>query len=873
MPPRSSDYYNPYQDEPQNSPDEQTAAETAPAPETSRQRQNRTRQSRDTAARATEPAAATSRTSSSRTAGGSLRRVLSDRRLRLFTGVVLMLLALFALVSAFSAFIHSGEDQAKVLYNSVGQIVDTGAQIKNAAGPAGAFLGNLLLTETLGIGSLAVIFYVGAIGASLVGLMRFRFWSLTFKCLILAITLSLIIGLITFGSSGVITWGGHHGYYVNKLLIDYTSPFGAICVSLAMLTLVTLLFLTQLIRLINAYRRKMASIRERRAQAQSRAEAKKRRVEAEMQQSPIADGDDTATTAEDVREEQAAEETTDPFELSEDPETDEFTSESSSYEPVFATTSPDNVPEQQQQPTLSPADEFIVETNAIEEAESITTDTYDPTAELSRFRFPSIDLLVDRAGNTVTIDTEEQEENKERIIKALEQFNIKISSIKATVGPTITLFEVVPAEGQRIAAIKRVEEDLALALKAHGIRIIGSTGNGTIGIEVPNNDPQIVSMRSIISSRKFQECRHELPMALGATISNDVFIADLTKMPHLLVAGATGQGKSVGLNAIITSLLYKKHPAELKFVLVDPKMVEFSLYRVLERHYLAKLPDEEDAVITDPNKVVATLNSLCVEMDQRYSLLSAAGCRGIKEYNQKFIGKHLNPEKGHRYMPYIVLIVDEFADLIMTAGKEVEAPICRLAQKARAVGIHVIIATQRPSTNVITGLIKANFPGRIAFRVSQMVDSKTILDRSGAHQLVGKGDMFFYTNGNLERVQCAFIDTPEVEAICECISEQPGYPTPYLLPDYVPDVAEGGAAFGGMPGSSYDRDPLFAEAAQFIVQSGTASTSSLQRRYAIGYNRAGKLMDQLEAAGIVGPASGSKPRAVLVDPMTLDQMI
>lgn len=384
MPPRSSDYYNPYQDEPQNSPDEQTAAETAPAPETSRQRHNRTRQSRDTAARAAEPAAATSRTSSSRTAGGSLRRVLSDRRLRLFTGVVLMLLALFALVSAFSAFIHSGEDQAKVLYNSVGQIVDSGAQIKNAAGPAGAFLGNLLLTETLGIGSLAVIFYVGAIGASLVGLMRLRFWSLTFKCLILAITLSLVIGLITFGSSGVITWGGHHGYYVNKLLIDYTSPFGAICVSLAMLTLVTLLFLTQLIRLINAYRRKMASIRERRAQAQSRAEAKKRRVEAEMQQSPIADGDDTATTAEDVREEQAAEETTDPFELSEDPETDEFTSESSSYEPVFATTSPDNVPEQQQQPTLSPADEFIVETNAIEEAESITTDTYDPTAELHR---------------------------------------------------------------------------------------------------------------------------------------------------------------------------------------------------------------------------------------------------------------------------------------------------------------------------------------------------------------------------------------------------------------------------------------------------------------------------------------------------------
>ncbi|MDE7144238.1 MAG: DNA translocase FtsK, partial [Muribaculaceae bacterium] len=430
-----------------------------------------------------------------------------------------------------------------------------------------------------------------------------------------------------------------------------------------------------------------------------------------------------------------------------------------------------------------------------------------------------------------------------------------------------------PAEGQRIAAIKRVEEDLALALKAQGIRIIAPIpGKGTIGIEVPNNDPQVVSMRSIIASRKFQESQYELPMAMGATISNEVFIADLAKMPHLLVAGATGQGKSVGLNAIITSLLYKKHPAELKFVLIDPKMVEFSLYRVLERHYLAKLPDEDDAVITDYNKVVATLNSLCVEMDRRYALLSMAGCRNVKEYNQKFIAKQLNPGKGHRFMPYIVLIVDEFADLIMTAGKEIESPICRLAQKARAIGIHAIIATQRPSTNVITGLIKANFPGRIAFRVSQMVDSKTILDRSGAHQLVGKGDMFFSTNGNLERVQCAFVDTPEVEAICQSIADQPGYANAYELPEYVPDVPEGGAASAGQPGSSFDRDPLFEEAARFIVSSGTSSTSSLQRRYSIGYNRAGKIMDQLEASGVVGPASGMKPRAILMDMMDLDQM-
>ena len=421
----------------------------------------------------------------------------------------------------------------------------------------------------------------------------------------------------------------------------------------------------------------------------------------------------------------------------------------------------------------------------------------------------------------------------------------------------------------RIAKIKRLEDDIALSLAALGIRIIAPIpGKGTIGIEVPNKEPQIVSMRSIISSKKYQETKADLPMAMGATISNEVFVADLAKMPHLLVAGATGMGKSVGLNAIIASLLYKKHPAELKFVLIDPKMVEFSLYSKLERHFLAKLPEEEDAIITDPNKVVATLNSLCVEMDNRYSLLKDANVRSIKEYINKFTNHRLNPEKGHRYLPYIVVIVDEFADLIMTAGKEVETPIARIAQKARAVGMHMIIATQRPSTNVITGIIKANFPGRVAFRVSQMVDSRTILDRTGANQLIGKGDLLFSRDGEMDRVQCAFISTDEVEAICDSIDEQIGYEEAYMLPEYIPEAAEGGGI-----GNITDRDPLFEDAARSIINSQTASTSSLQRAYKIGYNRAGRIMDQMEAAGIVGPAQGGKPRQVLVDSLQLERIL
>ena len=490
------------------------------------------------------------------------------------------------------------------------------------------------------------------------------------------------------------------------------------------------------------------------------------------------------------------------------------------------------------------------------------------------YKFPPFELMA--PGITqISVDAEEQLANKEQIRRTLMDFDIPIVSIEATVGPTVTLYEIVPDKGIRVAKIRSLADDISLSLSAEqGVRIIAPIpGKGTVGIEVANKDKQTVSMRTVLKSPAFQETKFKLPVALGSTISNEVFVADLAKMPHLLVAGATGQGKSVGLNAIITSLLYSKRPDELKFVMVDPKMVEFSLYASIEGHYLAKIPDAEDAIITDMDKVKETLNSLCIEMDNRYQLLKEAACRTIVEYNEKIKAHKLNPEEGHRFLPYIVVVVDEFSDLIMTAGKEVEQPIARLAQKARAVGMHVILATQRPSANVITGIIKANFPARIAFKVSSGVDSKTILDTTGAQQLIGRGDMLISNNGPMVRVQCAFIDTPEVEKICEHIAAQPYAQGAYLLPDPPSgkgDVDFEGGSGGGNPG---DRDPLFEEVARLVVQTNNASTSSIQRRYRIGYNRAGSIMDQLEAAGIVGPAQGGKPRSVLMDPVSLDMLL
>ena len=502
---------------------------------------------------------------------------------------------------------------------------------------------------------------------------------------------------------------------------------------------------------------------------------------------------------------------------------------------------------------------------------------YDPKRDLENYHYPTLDLLkhYDDDGKPY-IDMAEQTANKNRIVQVLRTFGVEISSIKATVGPTITLYEITPAEGVRIAKIRNLEDDIALSLAAEGIRIIAPIpGRGTIGIEVPNAKKNIVSMESVLNSKKFQESTMELPCAMGKTITNEVYMFDLAKAPHLLVAGATGQGKSVGLNAILTSLLYKKHPAELKIVLVDPKMVEFSIYRTIDHHFLAALPEEFDnPIITDTSKVIRTLQSLCVEMDSRYELLKDADVRNIKEYNAKFIARQLNPEKGHKFMPYVVVVIDEYGDLIMTAGKEIELPIARIAQKARAVGIHMIIATQRPTTNIITGTIKANFPARIAFKVSQGIDSKTILDRMGAQQLIGRGDMLYLQGNDPVRVQCAFVDTPEVIAINKFIQAQQGYIEPFELPEPIIEGGDGDLGSGADDVDLNHLDPMFDDAARLIVQSGSGSTSLIQRKFSIGYNRAGRLMDMLEKAGVVGQARGAKPREVLIqDEMSLEQLL
>lgn len=527
--------------------------------------------------------------------------------------------------------------------------------------------------------------------------------------------------------------------------------------------------------------------------------------------------------------------------------------------------------------------QFIVESNDKKEeefspellAEALMAQVgeYDPTLDLSSYQFPPMELLENYGGSKdIVINTDELKANKDRILKTLGDYGIEIEKIKATVGPTVTLYEIVPAAGVRISKIKNLEDDIALSLSALGIRIIAPIpGKGTIGIEVPNLSPEIVPMRTLLLSEKFQNTTMDLPIALGKTISNETFIADLAKMPHLLMAGATGQGKSVGLNAVLVSLLYKKHPSQIKFILVDPKKVELTLFNKIERHFLAKLPDSAEAIITDTKKVVHTLNSLCIEMDQRYDLLKEAQVRNIKEYNTKFIARKLNPNNGHKFLPYIVLVVDEFADLIMTAGKEVETPIARLAQLARAIGIHLIIATQRPSVNIITGTIKANFPARIAFRVTSKIDSRTILDSGGADQLIGRGDMLLSTGNDLIRLQCAFVDTPEVDRICDFIGSQRSYPTAFLLPEYIDENGEGGGK-GDMDPS--ERDAFFKQAAEIVVQTQQGSASLLQRRLKLGYNRAGRIVDQLESAGIIGPFEGSKAREVLIkDMLSLEQFL
>ncbi|WP_035649273.1 DNA translocase FtsK [Flavobacterium sp. ASV13] len=779
----------------------------------------------------------------------------------------LLVLFSIALLVAFISFYVNGQwqtDQSAV--NSLG---DRDEVVQNWLGKFGAFLADLIVYRGFGIASFIFVrlfFLTGlflALELSTKKLKNTWFWDL-----FAMIVVSVLFG---FFATSAPELGGTIGYELNLFLQDYIGKTG---------TLLSLLFglIVYLIFKIKVSPEKI----------QSYFDSTKKEFNSELESiKPIQQQPLQPESAYNLEEFAIEEE--------EDPELDnihlktvdsQFEINKEALKPTISNSSEIDL-----NPVLKPVqmninpatvtapvhtEEFVIEKaeeeDIIEEnlASRLVADfgLFDPTLDLSNYKFPTIDLLKEYSTGGITINQEELEENKNKIVDTLRNYKIEIAQIKATVGPSVTLYEIVPEAGIRISKIKSLEDDIALSLSALGIRIIAPIpGKGTIGIEVPNKNPTMVSMKSVIGAAKFQEAEMELPIALGKTISNETFVVDLAKMPHLLMAGATGQGKSVGLNAVLTSLLYKKHPAEVKFVLVDPKKVELTLFNKIERHYLAKLPDTEDAIITDNAKVVNTLNSLCTEMDNRYSLLKDAMVRNIKEYNDKFKARKLNPEAGHRFLPYIVLVVDEFADLIMTAGKEVEIPIARLAQLARAIGIHLIIATQRPSVNVITGLIKANFPARIAFRVTSKIDSRTILDTQGADQLIGRGDLL-YTNGNdVVRVQCAFIDTPEVEKITDFIGGQKAYATAYLLPEFIGE--ESGI---NLDIDISERDTLFREAAEIIVNAQQGSASLLQRKLKLGYNRAGRLIDQLEAAGIVGPFEGSKARSVnILDLSALDQ--
>ena len=802
-----------------------------------------------------------------------------NETLRFIVGLMLVIFSVYLLL-AFSSFFFTGAADQSILDSGNGKdlmAVDNG--VKNYAGSRGAQLSSYLINDCFGISSFFILVFLAAAGLKLMKVRHIRLWRWFICCSLLLVWFSVFFGF-AFASlyeDSFIYLGGMHGYNVSRWL---ASQVGAPGVWL-------LLLVTAICFLIYFSARTVVWLRgvfalnflKKKKDGQEKAEGE---VPEEFTTSWTAEGKKrpTPTPAPAVAEEpkpvveEKAEEEPEP---EEEPEAEpsqeisldlggpsrpaatgnrggevEMTVEAAEPEPA--------VPLESAEAPHADDPEFQVETREEEEYQGPELEPYNPRLDLENYHFPTLDLMKHYDNAEPTIDMDEQNANKDKIVSTLRSFGIEISSIKATVGPTVTLYEITPEQGVRISKIRGLEDDIALSLSALGIRIIAPIpGKGTIGIEVPNSNPKIVSGQSIIGSKKFQESTYELPIALGKTITNEVFMVDLAKMPHVLVAGATGQGKSVGLNAIITSLLYKKHPAELKFVLVDPKKVEFSIYSVIEHHFLAKLPDEAEPIITDVTKVVQTLNSICVEMDTRYDLLKAAHVRNIKEYNEKFINRRLNPEKGHKYMPYIVVVIDEFGDLIMTAGKDVELPIARIAQLARAVGIHMIIATQRPTTNIITGTIKANFPARIAFRVSAMVDSRTILDRPGANQLIGRGDMLFLQGADPVRVQCAFIDTPEVAEITKFIARQQGYPTAFYLPEYVDENASG-SDLGDVDLGR--KDPLFDDAARLIVTHQQGSTSLIQRKFSIGYNRAGRLMDQLEKAGIVGPAQGSKPRDV-----------
>lgn len=861
-----------------------------------------------------------------------VKALVNGQTLRWVLGMFLGFLAVYIGVAFLSYFSSCVVDQSEISNTAVGEAT----HITNKAGEGGARLSEFLINECFGLGSIVIVVWLFAMAMKqLIGKPRFKSVNFTIKCIVALITLSLIVGLVTIGLDSPVNWGGYHGRYVNEFVIHFIGWTGAVLLCLFMVGCFVAICMRDFIKWILKIKHQRAEARrikeEERAERLARErEIMEMRLREDKGESLTGEGESEGTGSGAEGAEQMSFEDAESGIYTNLPDFDETEYSSYNVESDDRKTNSEEVESHSEgyvhseseevvksessvsqeyhddlnnhgedvqnsgneeksgdfassvQDSITSTDELtengeseepemVVNVNTISQVNGFKRDADSAIATTHRYKFPPVEILK-KGEVTVNVDSTEQLENKEKIKRTLLSFGIPITSIEATIGPTVTLYEIVPEKGVKVARIKSLVDDIALSLAAEGVRIIAPIpGKGTVGIEVANKDPQTVSMRTIICSPTFRDTKYKLPVAIGSTISNEVYIADLAKMPHLLVAGATGQGKSVGLNAIIASLLYSKSPDELKFVMVDPKMVEFSIYSKIEGHYLAKIPDTEDAIITDMDKVVATLSSLCVEMDNRYQLLKEAHARNIIEYNDKIKEKKLNPLEGHRFMPYIVIIVDEFSDLIMTAGKEVEVPIARLAQKARAVGMHVIIATQRPSTNVITGIIKANFPARMAFKVSSGVDSKTILDTPGAQQLIGKGDMLISNSSPMVRVQCAFIDTPEVEELCDYIERQPYAQGAYELPEPVVNGGDGNDSesaniFG-------ERDALFEEVARLVVTSNTASTSSLQRRYSIGYNRAGKIMDQLEAAGIVGPAQGGKPRSVLVDPITLESIL
>ena len=800
---------------------------------------------------------------------GKVAALFRSETVHFVIGLVLVIFSVYLLL-AFSSFFFTGAaDQSIIDGGSAQELISTNNGVKNYAGSRGAQLASYLINDCFGVSSFLILVFLAVAGLKLMRVRVVRLWKWFIGCSLMLVWFSVFFGFVFVDQykDSFLYLGGMHGYNVSNWLVSQVGVPGvwllllvtAICF-LIYLSARTVIWLRRLFSLSFLKRKEKAES----VQGETPEEFKTSWGAKEKAAAPTPEAAEPEKVLE--KEEEIATEEEEPESLNEitldlggsDGKIKPAKSADEDVTMTFETPVPESVPPFREQPVeKEPA--FQVEKAEEEEYVGTEKEPYNPRLDLENYHYPTIDLMKHYDDNGPTIDMVEQNANKDKIINTLRSFGIEISTIKATVGPTVTLYEITPEQGVRISKIRGLEDDIALSLSALGIRIIAPIpGKGTIGIEVPNSNPKIVSGQSIIGSKKFQESTYDLPIALGKTITNEVFMVDLCKMPHVLVAGATGQGKSVGLNAIITSLLYKKHPAELKFVLVDPKKVEFSIYSVLEHHFLAKLPDGEDAIITDVTKVVQTLNSICVEMDTRYDLLKAAHVRNIKEYNEKFINRRLNPEKGHKFMPYIVVVIDEFGDLIMTAGKDVELPIARIAQLARAVGIHMIIATQRPTTNIITGTIKANFPARIAFRVSAMVDSRTILDRPGANQLIGRGDMLFLQGADPVRVQCAFIDTPEVAEITKFIARQQSYPTAFYLPEYVDENAGGDLGDVDMG----RLDPLFEDAARLVVIHQQGSTSLIQRKFAIGYNRAGRIMDQLEKAGIVGPAQGSKAREV-----------